>query len=229
MLKASTITLLLSIILFYSANAQTVKLDFTTETGFSPKNITKTYENVMGTPYVDDEYQSVKISSHENKIYSGRFNAYVNEMEVLVGANPRPIALDISNNDYEVLFIVDNKLYKSFDYTTSNGIDKRGFLVVLQEENGIQVLKEEIVKYYDMVKASSSYDQDKPPKFRREDDNYYIALNSGKIVPLPTRSRDIIKAFPRKSKEISNFIKKNKIKTKREEDLIKLGSYIGTL
>jgi hypothetical protein len=205
------------------------QLDFASEVGFSPKNISRAIPNVMGSPYVNEDYQRVKINGAENKIYSGRYNAYINEMEILIAAGREPIALDISNNDYEVLFLNDNKLYRTFNFESSRGITKRGFLVVISEENDIMLLKEETIKYYDKVVASSSYDQDKPAKFRREDDNYYIKLRSGRVVYLPSKDKDIAKAYPEHSKEIMAFVKKNKLKTKKEEDLIKVANFIGNL
>ena len=207
-------------------------LDFASEVGFSPKNVSRAMPNVMGSPYVNEDYKQVRINSAENKIYSGRYNAYINEMEILVAAGRDPIALDISNNDYEVLFLNENKLYKTFNFESNRGITKRGFLVVISEENeenDVMLLKEEIIKFYDKVAASSSYDQDKPAKFRREDDNYYIKLKSGRVVYLPSKDKDIAKAFPEHSKEIMAFVKKNKLKTKKEEDLIKVANYIGSL
>lgn len=220
----------LSILFFIPFVGQSQQvLDFASEVGFSPKNISRAMPNVIGSPYVSEDYQQVKINSVENKIYSGRYNAYINEMEILVAAGRDPIALDISNNDYEVLFLNNNKLYKTFNFESNRGITKRGFLVVISEENDIMLLKEEIIKFYDKVAASSSYDQDKPAKFRREDDNYYIKLKSGRIVYLPSKDKDIAKAFPEYSKEIMAFVKKNKLKTKKEEDLIKVANYIGSL
>lgn len=208
---------------------QAQQLDFATEVGFSPKNISSAMPNVMGSPYVNEDYQQVRINGTDNKIYSGRYNAYINEMEILVAAGQNPIALDISNKDYEVFFLNENKLYKTVNFESDRGITKRGFLVVVSEENDITVYKEEIVKYYDKVQASSSYDQDKPAKFRREDDNYYVKLKSGRVVYLPSKDKDIAKAFPENSKEIMSYVKKNKLKTKNEEDLIKVAGYIGTL
>jgi len=227
MIKQFAIKFFILLLIPFSGQAQ--QLDFASEVGFSPKNISRAMDNVMGSPYIDENYQRVRINGVENKIYSGRYNAYINEMEILVAVGREPIALDISNNDYEVFFINDNKLYKTFDFETNRGITKKGFLVVISEENDIAVLKEEIVKYYEKVSASSSYDQDKPAKFRREDDNYYIKLKSGRVVYLPSKDKDIAKAFPEHSKEIMAFVKKNKLKTKKEEDLVKVANFVGSL
>jgi hypothetical protein len=204
-------------------------LDFATEAGFAPKNLSNVIEDAVGSPYIEEEFLPVKIKSVGDKIYSGRYNAYLNEMEIIPGAGQSPIALDFSNNDYEVHFLNLNKTYKTFNFESSRGVTKRGFLVIVSEQNDVMLLKEEIVKYYEKQAASSSYDQDKPAKFRREDDNYYIKLKSGRVVYLPSKDKDIAKAFPEHSKEIMAFVKKNKLKTKKEEDLIKVANYIGSL
>lgn len=209
--------------------SQSIEVDMGTRYGFAYKDISNSMGEVSGSPYIKENFQSVKIKNQGEKIYNGRYNAYLNEMEILLDTNKNPIALDIENNDYEVHFINENKTYKTYTYSTEKGIQKRGFLVVVSELNNTFLLREEIIKYYDKILATSSYDQDKPAKFRREADNYYIALSDGEIVHLPNRSKDLAQSFPNKSKEISTFIKKNNIKTKREEDLIKLASYIGTL
>lgn len=213
-----------------SQGIQSDYTDITSRMNLASRNLSIPLENVLGSPYIKEQFQSVRVKNYESKIYSGRYNAYNNEMEIIVDSSNRPIALDIANNDYEVYFIVQNKTYRSFTYTTDRGVTKKGFLVVVSEkEAGVGLFKEEIVKFYDIVRASSSYDQDKPAKFKREDDNYYVKLKDGSITYLPTKSKDILKAFPQNEKEINDFIKKNKLKTKDEEDLIKVADFIGSL
>ena len=46
---------------------------------------------------------------------------------------------------------------------------------------------------------------------------------------LPKKNKDLAKLFPANSKEILSFIKTNKIKTSREDDLIRLVTYISSL
>lgn len=227
MINKNVIKLFILIMMPFTNFSQSI--DFSSEVGFSPKNVTRAMENAMGTPYVNADYQQVRIKNFDDKIYSGRYNAVISEMEILIATGRDPIALDISNSDFEVTFLNENKIYRTFNYENDRGITKRGFLVVLSENEETLVLKEEVIKYYDKVPASSSYDNDKPAKFRKEDDNYYIKIKSGKIVSLPTKSKDIAKGFPEKGNEIENFIKKNKLKTKNEDDLIKIANFIGSL
>lgn len=212
----------------FLGNSQ-VTLDLMAEGGVIPKKASTILKNAIGSPYINENYQWVKIINFPDKSFEGRFNAYNNEMEIKISANQEPIALDIANNDYEVHFINENKIYKTFDYKLNRGITKRGFLIVVFSEDNVSLLKEEVIKFYDIIPASTSYDQDKPAKFRREDDNYYLKLKSGRIVYLPLKDKEIAKAFPEHSKEIMAFVKKNKLKTKKEEDLIKVANFIGSL
>lgn len=205
--------------------SQSVYVDVATERGLMSKNISAKVDAV-GSPYVDEAYKPIRLKGYDNQIYSGRYNGYNGEMEVDLGGN-QLIALDTSA-DVEVIFTQTNKTYRTYSFVTDNGISKRGFLAVVEEGNNYALLKEEIIKYYEGEKATSSYERDKPAKFRREDDKFYILLN-GEVKFLPQREKDLLKAFPKNSKAIKDYIKSNKLKTKREEDLISISAFLATL
>lgn len=188
-----------------------------------------TPESALGSAYIPEEYSPARIINFDNKVYSARYNALNKQMEVLTDQNTTPIALDIVNNNYEIFFVSLQKTYQSFTYKNEKGVTKRGFLVVLTNENGVSLLKEESITYVPMTPAVSSYDKDRPAKFKREDDTYYLKLKDDSIIYLPSKAKDIPDLFSSYSKEISTFIKRNKIKTKNEEDIIKLANFIGTL
>ena len=207
------------------ANAQSVYVDVATERGLMSKNVSAKVDAV-GSPYIEEEYQPIRIKGYDNQIYSGRYNGYNGEMEVNLGGN-QIIALDTSG-DVEVVFTKDNKIYRTYTYETESGIRKKGFLAVVSENEKYTLLKEETVKYYDGEKATSSYERDKPAKFRRESDVYYIFLD-GTVSFLPQKENDLLKQFPKDSKAIKDFIKSKKLKIKREEDLIELSQFISTL
>jgi hypothetical protein len=192
-------------------------------------SVANTPEDALGSAYIPEEFSAVKIQGFDNKIFSARFNALNDQMEIITGANQSPIALDISTKEYEVHFLNLNKTYKVLNYINKNGAQNRGFLVEVLINEKIKLFKKEVITYVPMTPATSSYDKDKPAKFDRQDDEYYLCLNSKKCLYLPPKDKDIAKAFPEHSKEIMAFVKKNKLKTKKEEDLIKVANFIGSL
>ncbi|MBT8323721.1 MAG: hypothetical protein HKN99_04200 [Winogradskyella sp.] len=204
---------------------QTVYVDVATERGLMSKSVSAKV-NASGSPYIEEDFKPVRIKGYDNQIYSGRYNGYNGEMEINLGGD-KLIALD-TNAEVEVIFTTTNKVYKTFSYETDRGYTKRGFLAVVDEGENYSLLKEEIIKYYEGEKATSSYERDKPAKFRREDDKYYLSAN-GETKFLPQREKDLLKAFPKNSKAIKGYIKSNKLKTKKEEDLTKVAAYIATL
>lgn len=200
-------------------------VDLATERGLMSKNIS-TKINAVGTPYVNEKYEPLKIKGFSDKVYSGRFNAYNGEMEVKLNEG-NIIALDVKGN-YEVNFVNSKKVYRTFSYESYTGLSRKGFLVVIGENEKFSLLKKEWIKYYEKVEAASSYQPDKPAKFRREDDRYYLKLGNA-IKPFPSKKKDLLKAYPKHSKKIKSYIKENKLSTKKEKDLLKIAEYVSTL
>lgn len=222
--KIKGLTSILTLLVFtVTINAQTV--DIATERGLMSKNVSKKI-NADGSPYVDEEFTSIKIDQYSDKIYTGRYNAYNDEMEVKVEGG-KIVALD-NKSELTVRFTSKNKVYKTYNYTTDNGVSKRGFLVVVEESDKYALLKREYIKYYQGEEATSSYQQDKPATFRREDDTYFLKMDD-KMMYIPLKKKSFLKAFPEHSSELKSYIKENKIKLKDEEDLAKIIKYISEL
>lgn len=181
--------------------------------------------SVNGSAYIQPKYSPVRIKGYDNQVYLGRYNAYNGQMVVDLG--DKRIALD-NEKDYDVVFTQFNTLYRTFSYTNAKNNEKRGFLVVINEGDNFALLKEENIKYYDAVEAASSYQQDKPAKYKREADNYYAFLN-GKVTFIPTKKKTFLKQFSSNEKELKAFMKENSISLKDEKDLVELTKFLSTL
>lgn len=210
--------LALSLLIFVtSIYAQNVNVDFTSERAIASRNISPKV-TANGSPYINEIYLPIKISQYPSKIFSARYNAYNGEMEVKINEE-KIIALD-NTAEYKVIFTGTNKTYVVQDYITSDGMSKRGFLVVIDSKEKYTLFKEERVKFYEKVTAATSYQQDKPAKFKKESDRFYLKKGS-KVVFIPQKKKDLIKLFP----EVKSYMKKNNLNPKNEEDLIKLIQY----
>lgn len=205
--------------------AQNVNIDVATERNLMSKTASKKII-ADGSPYIEDNFAAIKIEQFDDQVFTARYNAYNDEMEVRL-ADGKIIALD-NNADYTVKFIANNKVYKTSSYITENDAARRGFLVVLKQTDDYTLLKREQVKFYKKVAAASSYQQDKPANFKREDDSYLVQLD-GNILNISQKKKTFIKAFPKHSSKLKTYIKKNKINLKKEEDLIETVAYLSTL
>lgn len=219
--KITTLALVIFSIAMYS---QRVTLDFA-EMVLNRSSEASKAVDAIGSPYINENFLPLKIKGYEETLYTGRFNAYNGEMEINVGE--KVIALD-KNLDYQIVFTQNNDIYKTYKYSTPTGISKSGFLKVISKSSSYSLLKEEIIKYYDKVRATTSYQQDKPAKFVNETSNYY--LKKGNVIrPFPTKKKDLLKAYSKNEKKVKSFLKENKISFKKEEDLVKVAGFLASL
>ncbi|MFD1062303.1 hypothetical protein ACFQ1Q_03525 [Winogradskyella litorisediminis] len=224
-MKKTILTSVFTIVIALTSFAQGVyTIDTSSERLYMSSDASKAID-AYGTPYVDENFLPVRISGYDNQLFTGRYNANNGEMEINLGT--KVIALDVSKG-YEVMFTQNNKIYRTYNFSTPSGIAKRGFLNVVSSSDSYELLKQEIVKYYEKQPAATSYQQDKPAKFVEEDPNYY--LKKGNVIKVfPTKKKDLLKAYPKDAKKIKGFMKENKISLKDEADLIKLSGFLATL
>jgi hypothetical protein len=216
---------------FLAANAQSGFVDQLSADNsmLSMKPKDRTNVNIEGTPYIIEEFQPLTISGQKDKTFQGRYNGYNGDMEVLDVKKGVVFVLNKYMTNYDVNFMAQRKIYKSYKHKTEDGKVANGFFVRLSENNGVSLLKKENVKFFKEVKAVSTYDKARAAKYRRGNDQYFIKLNDADAFELSTKKKDIAKLFPEKSKDILKHIKSNKLNTKDEADLIKLVNYISTL
>ena len=211
--------------LFSVIKAQNVNLDMVTESNLMSKNISSKVI-AEGSPYINEKFSQIRITQYKARVFNARYNAYNGEMEVMTNEN-KVIALD-NNVDFEVTFTTPKKIYRSISYVTDKDMSKRGFLVVLSDNDNNSLFKEERIKYYEKVEASSSYQQDKPAKFDRIGDSYYIMMND-KVTFVPQKKKDFLKAFPNQANQLKSYMKANKLSPKDEDELINIINYLSTI
>ncbi|MFK7834051.1 MAG: hypothetical protein AB8B52_12310 [Winogradskyella sp.] len=216
--------ILLVLIATSNSYSQINNPNFYSENVFVTKNVSAKLE-ALGSPYIDENFKNIKIEGFDKVQYIGRYNAYNDEMEVKV--KDKIIALDIST-DYKVEFISDNKIYKTIDYITENDEEKRGFLVVIAEFETYSLLKQERINYYEGQEAISSYHKDKPAKFNRIGDSYYVQFED-KTIYLPQKKKEFLEIFKEKSSLLKSFIKEKKLNTKTEDNLKKIFEYLNEI
>jgi hypothetical protein len=205
--------------------SQSVSLDFARERSLMSNDLNSKII-ADGTPYIDENFSLVRIRQYKEKLYNARYNAFNGELEVKIETD-KVIVLD-RKTDFEVVFTLTNKTYRAVDYINEKSISKRGFLVVFSEDKNYSLFKEEHIQYFEKVEATSSYQQDKPARFKRDDDVYYLKLDD-KVTFVPQNKKDFIKAFPEQSKKLKSYMKENKLNPKKEDELLTLVKYLSTI
>ena len=196
---------------------------FMISTSSSRKNV-----KVEGSPYVNDQFLPITITSFENKVFKGRYNAFNGDFEVMDDATGKSFVLNRAMENYEVKFVGTNLTYIILKHIHESGEVTNDFFVKLTASNYNYLLKKESVQFLGERLATSTYDKARPAQYKRSKDTYYLKSDD-EIKEVSTNKKDIAKLFPTHSKTILDYIKSEKIKTNKEEDLIRLFNYINTL
>ena len=188
---------------------------------------------IDGTPYVSEAFLPAKIiskatSSVEDKVLYLRYNAVNGEFEVQ-GVDEKVYVINKYRRDITVKFVGLNKTYQNFGYLEDGNENFSYFINLSNENSKVKLLKKENIILVKKTVATTSYDKERPAHYKQVSDDYFIKINENLAQELPKKDKDIANLFPEHSKTILAYVKAEKIKTKKEEDLIKLFEYINTL
>ena len=181
-------------------------------------------ENVNGSPYFVETYLPVKLSTFEDENILVRYNAADDEMEFNKGGQLYYIP---KSDDLKIKFLNSGKEYHHTPYT-DKGNATSGYLILLSENEKVSLYKKEQIRFVPAKEATNSYDMGRPAEYKKADDAFFIELN-GTIENFPKNRKELIRKFAHKEKEVSDFVKKNKISFSREADLIELTKFLNTL
>lgn len=173
------------------------------------------YSEISGSPYLDNSFQEVNVSVNFNNVLA-RYNVYSDEIEFKNGDR-----IFIVPKNYEfsrISFLINKNVFvlKEFE-------GKSRYFLVLDEKSN--VYKRELIKFVPPKPAVSSYQSEKPATFEISKPSYFIEMN-GVILEIPTNKSDLIVKFSKNNDNLRNFLKKENIKLSKEEDIIKLCSFI---
>ncbi|MEM6516961.1 MAG: hypothetical protein AAF688_12315 [Bacteroidota bacterium] len=182
-----------------------------------------------GTPYLKEKFEAANVIGFDNKIYNIRYNAFTDEIEIKLEDG----SLKKMNNSLENVVVkttLSKTIFEPLEYVDEDGNKLKGFLISLTPNNdSVKLYLRKSKRFVEAKPAQTGYDKDKPAEYKDERDEYYIKYNDSQPVFVPKKKKDFLKLFPAKKGEIESFIKKNKIKTNREDDLIALTNYMNSL
>ena len=186
--------------------------------------------SVEGSPYINEKYLPATISASEGDIFYLRYNA-MNDLFEVKGDNNKVYSLNRYRRDIVVEILPLKKTYQVFGFYDSEQNENFGYFLYLSNPNSKTVLlKKEKITFIDEKKAATSYGTNRPAQYKRWDDQFFLKLGDEKILSeLPSSKKDLAKLFPQHEDDVLNFIKKNRIKISKEEDLVQLMNHINKL
>lgn len=181
--------------------------------------------DIKGSPYLNDEFiegsifttsknQFVKIPIRYN-IFTDQIEFRTNDGTIQALAAPEVVE-KIEFGDYLLEYI---------PYLLANKI-KRGYFVVLEKGNVSLYSRSRVL--FEQAKEPGAYADAQPPKFLRRPEEYYIRAGKdpAKVI---MKSKDIINILPDNRNQMEAYIKQNKVRTNRPDDLKKLIQYYNSL
>lgn len=184
-------------------------------------------KEVSGSAYADENFYDgqIRLTDTVATILPVRYNVVLDELEFK--KNDKVYAL--VPQDYTTIKIpYINKVYSYLNYNSENAF-KKGFLGVETTNKNINFYTKEVIVYVPYADASNAYSEPIPSHFKKGEKLYFIGLSDKSIVEMPKKNKDLLKLFPIYEKEISAFIKTNKISLNEEKELLLLVNYLDTL
>ncbi len=192
------------------------------------KNMGKDYENkIEGTPYYDETFNSAKILPI-GKVFFVRYNVALDVMEV--AQKEDTLVMNKKYKDYIIKQNKGNITYKILENAEAKE-DKLGYYILLTDGENIKLYRKDRKKFVEVTRtAYGTTTTSTSAKYKEQKSEFYIEYgDSGNAVKLPKKKKSLIKLFASKQGDIKSFIKKNKIKLSKEQDLVKLINYVDAL
>jgi len=179
-----------------------------------------------GSMYTNENFMPARTSSSDQVVLA-RYNAYSDYFEM---NNPQEQKTQIipKQNGSTITITGTGEVYAFQNYKAENGEDIHGYLNVVSDNQKVKIYKRERIYLQPGKVAMDSYQKSKAPVYKRADDEFYVKINDGEITYVSNK-KDIANLVPGKSKEVLDFIKKNKIDVEEAKDLQELSGFIESI
>jgi hypothetical protein len=184
--------------------------------------------SIEGYPYLNDEFVSGSIITVNNLKYIDiplRYNIYNDEIEFQKG--DIVFVLDNPLNYVEITIGSQVFIHSTFGNGASNNTVKYSYFEVLNPKMELLLLKRFGVRFNKSV-PNKGYYEAKPAEFKLSPERFYLKFKNDaaqEVVKLKTT----LLLFGDKSKDVKVFIKKEKLKLRKETDLISIVEFYNSL
>lgn len=185
--------------------------------------------DTVGSPYLDENYQLGSILKDSIVVAENialKYNVY---NDVFIGK----ITLDTKEDESKTVIkseefkiMMGKNLFVPLpSYGNPNALQYYQVLVI---GNKGTLFKKNEKTYKERVIATTSLTRDIPPAFK-DKETFYYKDSEGNFNEISTSKKKLLVLFGNKKKQMTDFIKKNSLNIKKEEDLIRLFRFYETL
>lgn len=221
---------LLVVAALFVGNAALGQIDNATGTMNNTVRITGQYKDTEGSPYLIDDYKNGVLYDKDGntKAVFLKYDTYKEEVEVFNDGNP--LLIDKRLYPRFVIEYIDTKTSQKVRYEFTNEIAIPG----MKKDKYVEVItdgeKFKLIKTY-TTQLNQSQDQGYggvvSNNYFENDEDYYIYTVGLDAVPVKLKNKDVLKAISDNGK-LKAFLKKEKIKIRKEKDMAKVMEYLNT-
>lgn len=190
--------------------------------------------NIKGAYFVYGKWNVGELVLNDSVISNQdylRYDAYENKIFI----KKREDVIEINDNSLVGFSIIERKKNIKHDFVKLQKKDFKNngevwfYEIVFNDQNSNYVLKKNVKIVYDPnINKSTQFINDEPLEFK-DKSKYFIMNNKGLYVLVRLNKKEIKAILTNHAKLVDSFIKKNRIKFRREEDVVKLVNYYYSL
>lgn len=181
--------------------------------------------HIAGSPYESEEFVKGEIVTTNNIRYSGiplQLNLFTNQMEFKSEDN-QTFYIGVPEMVEYVLIGHDKYIYCPYSYGSKT---VRGYVKVLTEGRVSLLQKKNVI--LKPAEEAKAYQEAIPATYVKAADDFFIRVQPGEAKRI-THKKDLAEVLGNYPPEMDAFIKKNKIRFTKAEDLKELMDYYCTL
>lgn len=181
------------------------------------------FSDVQGTPYASEEFQEGTLYGLNNESRKGmfRYNAFTNEIQEKTEND----TISLLRRD-QFRTRIGRDLYIIDSYMSEESVRQSYF--VEKNKGKARLLVREEKEYIPARFPGWSYNQERPARFKGSV-SYFLSIDDQPATSVRLSKKDILGNLPNHQKKVAAFVRKNKMKMKTEEEVLRVLRYYNTL
>lgn len=178
------------------------------------------FQDYEGSIYTSKNYKLSSIVQENTGAYEGkiRYNIYDDRME-----HKKENQLYTIQKKENIHIKIDDEYFYYCNFIDMKGFKKHGYYVLVELTNSYKIYKKYTLKIVDPTNTQKVNNQLAEAGKLRKRVTYFLE-EGNKITELPMKEKDLLAKFSDQKDNLKSYIKKQKIRFRKEEDLIRFVS-----
>ncbi len=183
-----------------------------------PTSKISSYDDYEGSIYMKFRYKESSVIDEKSSAFDAKlkYNIYTDALEFVSKSGD---LFELVKNP-TIHARIDGDYFYYCDFKSQRGIDRRGYYVLVELTDRYRIYKRFTLEIKDPKEQAAVSSGVAEPGSIRMNTSYFIE-EAGVIMELPLNKKEMLAAFSDKENELKEYLKKEKIRLKKEEDLIR--------